>query len=68
MGRRQQGTAQANIERALPALRQYPNEFCTGCPVATLFLNQTAEKALRDLVRQWIDGETQAVLPTASAT
>ena len=55
MGHRCAGAAQENIARALPALGQYPNEFCTGCPVATLFINQGAEMALRETVKGWID-------------
>jgi len=55
MGRRGDGTVAANIERALPRLAALPNDYCRGCPVATLFINQGAETALRDQVGKWIE-------------
>jgi len=54
MGHRGDAPAQQNIAHSLPRLRQYPSEFCTGCPVATLFINQTAEKALAEKVSEWV--------------
>ena len=40
--------------RILARLAELPDEFCYGCPVATLFINQTTEAALREQVAQWI--------------
>lgn len=54
IGWRQQGAGAENIERALPRLADLPNDFCQGCPVATLFVNQGMESKLRALVGEWI--------------
>jgi len=64
MGRREEGTVAANIERALARLGQLPGDACRGCPVATIFINQGTEAALREQVGKWI-GEAEApLLPT----
>ena len=55
MGHRSTGSAQGSIASSPSSLRQYPNEFCTGCPVATLFINQGAENALNETVKGWIE-------------
>jgi MoaA/NifB/PqqE/SkfB family radical SAM enzyme len=54
IGWRQRGAAVENIERALPRLADLPNESCRGCPVATIFVNQSVEAKLRELVKEWI--------------
>lgn len=41
-----------------------PNEHCHGCPVATLFINQGVEAALRDQVTKWIEEEGAGQAPT----
>ncbi|MGQ9730422.1 MAG: radical SAM protein [Candidatus Zipacnadales bacterium] len=59
LGDRETGSIQENIAHALPQLSQYPNEFCTGCPVACLFINQGTEKALRNQVEEWLQSEAK---------
>ncbi len=66
IGWRQEGTAAENIERALPRLTDLPNEFCRGCPVATLFVNQGMEAKLTELVKEWI-AETEGTAPEPEA-
>lgn len=70
MGWRQEGSVADNIERALPRLADLPNEFCRGCPVATIFVNQGVEGKLREHVKGWIaeaegTGEAQEPEPEA---
>jgi len=36
-------------------LSELPNEYCRGCPIATLFINQGTEAALREQVTKWIE-------------
>jgi len=60
MGRRQTGEVLANTEGALPQLAGIPDDFCRGCPVATIFINQSAEAKLEEHVGKWIEeGEAQ---------
>ena len=67
IGWRQEGSVAANIQRALPRLADVPNDFCRGCPVATIFVNQSVEAKLRELVKEWIaeaDGTAADEPPT----
>lgn len=38
----------------LSRLAELPDDSCRACPVATLFINQTTEAALREQVKEWI--------------
>jgi sulfatase maturation enzyme AslB (radical SAM superfamily) len=60
MGHRGEGAVAGNIERALPRLADLPTDACRGCPVATIFLNQGAEAALRAQVEKWIEEQGEA--------
>lgn len=60
MGWREGGAVLDNIERALPQLLGIPDDYCRGCPVATLFINQSVEAKLREYVGKWIEKATTA--------
>jgi len=60
IGWREDGPVLDNAERALPLLPGIPDDYCRGCPVATLFVNQSVEANLRQRVGKWIEEATTA--------